>query len=1026
MVISVLFSCSNNVEDKTKTLKGTAFSATRVTTYSTLPTKLQNWGNFLNGNHIEMSTCIKNKGINAPVIHDQFTIHFSNGSSTQKTSNENGCIYWGIYKNFDFLTQEHYAHHTIKIEGTGKHKGSLTIPLAINPWKDTSNAVKDLRFDQLSSGYMKNVSQQSKNEQNLYIKSTKISYKRSEFQNLTNASPTYTLSYDISLWPTYKRIGLDGELIEETFKEGSFEVVLSLMEKVPSSKRYFNISTAKQNVTIKNGFLNTPVTFHLQPQHWPQGSSLLEMFIQLKPMDGPDSLGNFHGAVSMKNMLQNNHDVPTPFSPSFNYKIQTNQLRIESEDKPRDDFIFEIDSIKAEYGALTGENYNFNSQKTLKSKLHLRLVSPFNEEIIKKTHFLVTIRDQNGNPDTENERIASINANGILETYALLHHNAYNCEQWLPYQVTIKAIDGQLRGLEKKRTILLNPWNKNNFFYDTVRQTPPEQISCTPPQVFVAEVEYSNDELDRDNFHLDTYLNLSIRKFYNINFKPLLKIISSYQKETPPKPITYGKFTLRLDLYTPKHPHVDYKNPDLNNFTHVTSSEKDVTVEEGVINENMGMPFYIEETVVLSYKNIIAITLTPQNEPYLQPSTRFFPFYAQEVNKKTRTLPLNNYRLKRNSFKTLQHIRRTGFKLPPGLLESTLISPLNLFKTWFYGNKVVSSKEQDSFINLNELNEKLSSIEEPPLPFLEQERLLYEPSQLAKQTLQKLCPLFYTNSYDEKNLDDCKEDPNQHLDRQVNNHIVEIVSTKEIPTRDGKTITVPVGTYKEGVNGSLQVGNRFSNSAGIRSSSGVGDRSTNSTQRHFSWGIKSPGFVGGSTGSSYAEQDMDYEQNVHSQMATTFNFGYAEIKQNILTFNSLALEFETKIITCFTISSKKNSNTSPLYICANQPHYARMTERWYFIADLNKKNSQFISDPGRIGDSRGPHIIRGRFNFNYFWTQVIEKSSVAIHRVALYPDERDSVTRHILQIHKHESGLFDKHQKNGYDFFPGLFTPTTE
>ena len=1022
MIIALVSSCSNDIEDKTKQLKNATFSATRVVAYSTLPTKLKNWSDFQSGNHIELMTCIKNKGINAPVVNDQFTVYSPGNGPAQKTSDENGCIYWGLYKNFDFLTREHYAPYTIKIVGSGKHKGRLTIPLAINPWKDTSNTIKDLRFDQLASRHIQKTLQPPE-ESNLHIKSTKISYKKGVFQNLANLSRNYTLSYDISLWPTYKRIGLDKELIEESFKEGTFNVTLSLMEKIPSSGQYFNISTTEQIVAIKNGFINTPVTFVIHPQHWPRGSSLLEMFIQLTPIDGPDSLGSFHGAVSMKNMAQNNHDAPAHFSPNFNYAVKTSQFRLNPDEphEPRHDFIFEIDSIRAEYGALTSDNYKKSSQKILKSKLRLKLVSPFKQDIIQKTRFLVTVYDPDGNPDLAPERMASIDSNGVLESYALIKYNAYNCSQWLPYKIKIQAVNGQINGLEKERNILFNPWDKANFFYDTARQNPPSQTECTFPQTHVAEVEYSNEELDRENFHLDKYLNLSIRKFYNINFKPLLKTISSHQQEAPPQPITYGKFILRLDLYAPKTAKVSYRNPNLDNFAYITSAEKEVRIDEGIINENMGMPFYIDETVVLSYKNIIAITLTPKDEPFLRPATRFFHFYPQEIKKKTHTLPLKNYQLKPNALKTLNHIRKTGFRLPPGLLNSNLISPLRLFKTWLFGK----STANNSYMDLQQLNQTLDSLNDTKysLPPLEQERLLYEPDKLAKQTLNKLCPLFYTKEEDVK-LEKCLANPELHIKRRPNHHVMDIITTKTIQDLAGNEITVPIGTYKEGVNGTLQVGNRFSNSAGIRSHNGSGNRFTRTVQRHFDWGIKSPGFIGSGYGNSYAEQEMDYEANAHSQMATSFNFGYAEIKQNTLSFNSLALEFEAKIVPCFAASSRTKPDAI-FYICDKKPRYTRMVEQWYFVADLSKKNNQFIADPGRIGDSRGPRIIRGRFNFNRFWVRVIEKSSLSIHRTALYPSKNDFVKQHIFQIQKSKNRLFDKVHSDGYDFFPGMYTPSS-
>ena len=1018
-----ILSCSNDVEDRTKQMENAVFSATRVVAYSILPTKLPDWGDFPKGTRLELTTCIRNKGINAPIIDDQFTIHFPDGTSAQRSSNDSGCLYWGLDKNFDFMGREHYSPHTIKIVGTGKHKGTLTIPLAINPWKGTPNAVKDLRFDQIAPRYIGTRGEAAPEASNLHVKNTKISYKKGLFQKPATHSPIYTLSYDVSLWPTYKRIGLDGEPVEAPFNEGRFKVSLALMEKTPSTGRYFNIATAEQTVAVQNGFLNTPVSFPILPKKWPQGSSLLEMFIHLTPIDGPNSLGSFQGVVSMKNLTRNNHDAPGNLATPLNYATLTSQFRPTqwNEQSERDDFIFEIDSIRAEYGALMGEHYNKSSDKTLRAKLRLQLVSPFNEEVIKKTRFLVTVRDHNGNADNAEERMAFIDSKGVLESYALVHYNAYNCSQWFPYTIQIEAIDGQIEGLKKERTIYLNPWNKSNFFYDANRQHPPE-TDCTMPRIHVSEIEYSNEELDRDNFHLDTYLNLSIRKFYNIHFKPLLKVTTSHQQETPPSPVTYGDFTLRLDLYTPKKEQVDYQNPDLNNFTYITSAEKEVTVEEGVINENMGMPFTIDETVVLSYKNIVAITLTPKNEPYLQPTTRFFPFYAQDVNKRASTLPLPDYHLRPRSQKILEYIRRTGFKIPGGVLNDQLPSSLQLYKTWLFAN---TTNPQKSFMEIQELDKKLSFLKNRTLSLsdMDRERLLHESHLLAKQTLRKLCPLFYQQT-DSERFDDCLENPKQHLKRRPSHHIVDILTTKTIQGRDGHTIEVPVATYAKSHNGSLMFGNRQQDTVGVRSSNAHGDTISHQYQRHFDWGIKSPGFVSAGHGGNYSERDMNFNRTMYSHMATTFNGSYNEIRKNVLTFNSLSLEFEAKAIPCFTVVSRHTPNHQ-FHICDGQPYYTKMQEQWYFIADLNKKNDQFIADPGKIGDARGPRIIRGRFNFDHFWERIQEKSSRFVHYNDLYPAERDVVKRHLLQIQRYDVGLFNK-KHIGYNFFPGMITPVQE
>ena len=1018
-------SCSENVEDKTQQLKTSTFSASRVTPYSTLLTKLQNWGDFPSSNRIDVTTCIKNKGIHAPIINEPFAVHLPNGTKIHKTSNENGCLYWSIDKKFNFLSQEHYVSYPIKIEGVGNYKGSLDIPLSVNPWQNTANTIKDLRFDNLSSRYIR-VSSEQLTSSNIHIKNVEISQRKGAFQKI-NSSSSYVLSYDISLWPTYKRIGLNGELIEQPFKEGNFNVVFSLMEKVPASDQYYNISTTEQQTFIKNGFLNTAIVFNIPHQRWPEGSSQLEMFIQIAPINGPKSLGIFHGTVPMKNMTQNSHRTPQQSIPEINFLTLTSQFRqeIEKDKPPRDDFIFEIDSIRAEYGSHTGQNYKKSSEKTLRSKLYLRLASTFHKELIQKTRFLITVYDQDGNNDgATQDRIATIDSNGILETYALINYNMYNCHQWRPYTIKIRAIDGQISGLEKERSVFFNPWNQSNFFYDSIKQKPPSTSNCTLPQVHLNKIEYTNEGLDRENFHLDTYLNLSIRKIYNIQFTPLLKVTSSHQKETLPPSIPYGTFTLRLDLYTPKKKQINYDKPNLNNFNYITSAEQEVAIEEGVVNTDIKMPFIIEETIALSYKNIIAITLTPKNEPYLQPSTRFFSFDVRERQRNIQTRPLNNYQMKPRDLRTLQHIRESGFKLPRGLLINNPPSPIQLFQTWLFSH---SSEEDNAFLKFNQIKER-NALNDPDLELtsLDQERLLHETSYLAKQTLKKICPLVYSDKHTSKEeFQDCIDNPEKHIQRRPSKHIIDIITTKSVTLKNGRTLNVPVGTYKEGINGAIQTGNRISHSRGIRSTDAIGIGDRYSIQKHFDWGIKTPGFISGSHGTSFANLDESYNRNSQAEMSTSFNFNYLEIKQNIMNFNNLTLEYEAKVLPCFSILARQKPSLQ-FHICDDKPRYSRMTEQWYFIADLNIKNTQFIADPGRIGDTRGPQVIRGQYNFNHFWKQLEKNSRLAVHYTALYPFKEDYTKRHLLELQKKHSNLFNRNSLEGYHFFPGLTTPTPE
>ena len=346
---------------------------------------------------------------------------------------------------------------------------------------------------------------------------------------------------------------------------------------------------------------------------------------------------------------------------------------------------------------------------------------------------------------------------------------------------------------------------------------------------------------------------------------------------------------------------------------------------------------------------------------------------------------------------------------------------MSLYQTWLMSK---TSNNKNSSLHFEELEKTLYSLEDSSLILtsMDRERLLYEPYELAKQTLRKLCPLFYPDASD-KNLKDCLVNPRQHFYRRPSHHIDKIVTTKPIQDRQGNIINVPVGTYVDGINGSLEVGGSTKDSLGIRSADATGDSVASAKSRHWEWGIKFPGFVGLSHGNSSSESESEFHRRMYSEMATTFRFGYAEIKHNSLKFNSLTLAFDAKITPCVLAISYRNPNHQ-FHICTKYPHYAQLKERWYFVADLNAKNGQFISDPGRIGDSRGPRIIRGRFNFNHFWKQVTKKSSRFIHATALYPDESDVIRRHLLQIKRRKYSLFNNINTEEYHFFPGLLNPT--
>lgn len=91
--------------------------------------------------------CLRDNLHNRNINNQIFSIHGENGEITRRMSNESGCIFWSENIEFNFFEDSKYLklHRGIKSEGI--HKGTFTVPLAINPWLhgERIDEVVDLR-----------------------------------------------------------------------------------------------------------------------------------------------------------------------------------------------------------------------------------------------------------------------------------------------------------------------------------------------------------------------------------------------------------------------------------------------------------------------------------------------------------------------------------------------------------------------------------------------------------------------------------------------------------------------------------------------------------------------------------------------------------------------------------------------------------------------------------------------------------------------------------------------------------------
>ncbi len=91
--------------------------------------------------------CLRDNLHNKNINNQKFSIHGENGEITQRMSNESGCIYWSEEITFNFFEDSRYLKLNRSLRSEGIHKGSYSVPLAVNPWLhgERLDEVVDLR-----------------------------------------------------------------------------------------------------------------------------------------------------------------------------------------------------------------------------------------------------------------------------------------------------------------------------------------------------------------------------------------------------------------------------------------------------------------------------------------------------------------------------------------------------------------------------------------------------------------------------------------------------------------------------------------------------------------------------------------------------------------------------------------------------------------------------------------------------------------------------------------------------------------
>ena len=88
---------------------------------------------------VTLRACLRDIGKLQPVVSQAFVLRGGSEDRVLETD-ANGCLTWNEGTDFNWLARESFVQTTRVIEPRGMHRGTRTIPLAIDPWRTDASS----------------------------------------------------------------------------------------------------------------------------------------------------------------------------------------------------------------------------------------------------------------------------------------------------------------------------------------------------------------------------------------------------------------------------------------------------------------------------------------------------------------------------------------------------------------------------------------------------------------------------------------------------------------------------------------------------------------------------------------------------------------------------------------------------------------------------------------------------------------------------------------------------------------------
>jgi hypothetical protein len=515
--------------------------------------------------------CLKDVGALQPVTGASFRL-LAQGQALplqSSTPDQNGCLFWSERLTFESTNPETFFSLEREIQAVSIHKGSVVIPIALNPWRAGSEGVRDLRFEstpKIMDSALR--SQTLTNENALSIEQLGV-----ELELVRSAQSVANGQLKIRFEPKLKRKGIDGKVILEPISSGSFSVRVQILAVAPNETRLLSSPVTLPKVTFRDGVAWAEGSVELL-QRIPR-EYLLELAFEAIPINGPAALGPVKGRLPLGRLSALSIKVSGPLRPDVSPFPSEKPGDMPKENNTLG---FQLGEVKARNLTVVALD-STGRPKRLEVEFFACFRNAISFDPILEQKFRIRMRNKETDITTNSE-------SGCGFWRDTFDFDFYARETYTPIQIEVSALSTFYEGQSVQKSLYLNLQRYEDLSQLLLDQdfhgTPAPSLADSGASAELTVANAGFNFLNRE-FSIDSMLNLSTIRTYRFELRPEIRRLSRNRGWLPPLGTGNGKYRVRilLETYSDSRPTVlDFQELMVESINNVLMSTIDFKIQD--------------------------------------------------------------------------------------------------------------------------------------------------------------------------------------------------------------------------------------------------------------------------------------------------------------------------------------------------------------------------------------------------------------------------------------------------------------